>query len=77
MSLLGLRIWLSDSLSIAGLGHLGTEAWIQKHLLGYIAMLGLYILFRESMGCNTVKHISPNLLGGQLEYNANLHIQHA
>ena len=24
--------------------HWGTEAWIQTHLLGYIAMLGLYIL---------------------------------
>ena len=30
------------------LGHWGTEAWIQTHLLGYIAMLGLYILVQES-----------------------------
>ena len=29
--------------------HWGTEAWIQTHLLGYIAMLGLYILSRERM----------------------------
>ena len=28
--------------------HWGTEAGIQTHLLGYIAMLGLYILSRES-----------------------------
>ena len=28
--------------------HWGTEAWIQTHLLGYIAMLGLYILSRFS-----------------------------
>ena len=27
--------------------HWGTEAWIQTHLLGYIAMLGLYILQSE------------------------------
>ena len=26
--------------------HWGTEAWIRTHLLGYIAMLGLYILSR-------------------------------
>ena len=24
--------------------HWGTEAWIQTHLLGYIAMLGMYII---------------------------------
>ena len=29
--------------------HWGTEAWIQTHLLGYIAMLGLYILSRDSL----------------------------
>ena len=29
--------------------HWGTVAWILTHLLGYIAMLGLYILSRESL----------------------------
>ena len=31
------------------LKHWGTEAWTQTHLLGYIAMLGLYIPSRESL----------------------------
>ena len=30
-----------------GVDHWGREAWIQTHLLGYIAMLGLYILSGE------------------------------
>ena len=43
---------------------LGEEAWIQTHFLECIAMLGLYILFSESMGCNnSLNHIRPDLRG--------------